>query len=175
MGYGLPGAIGMAFSNRARRTILVEGDGGFAQNLQELGTVENNKLNIKIFIASNQGYASIRTTQKSYFSGNYLGCDSKTGLGLPKWEKIFSAFKIPSLTLNRENLDFNDIEKIIKMDGPQAFILDLDPEQMYFPKLTSKVLPDGRMESNPLHLMTPPLTDEQKKIYLKFLPSEMWE
>ena len=175
MGYGLPGAIGMAFSNRARRTILVEGDGGFAQNLQELGTVENNKLNIKIFIASNQGYASIRTTQKSYFSGNYLGCDSKTGLGLPEWEKIFSAFKIPSLTLNRENLDFNDIEKIIKMDGPQAFILDLDPEQMYFPKLTSKVLPDGRMESNPLHLMTPPLTDEQKKIYLKFLPSEMWE
>lgn len=175
MGYGLPGAIGMAFSNKSKRTILVEGDGGFAQNLQDLGTVANNKLNIKMFIASNQGYASIRTTQKSYFQGNYLGCDSKTGLGLPEWEKIFSAYQIPSLTINKNNLDFNEIVQIIKANGPQAFILDLDPEQLYFPKLTSKVLHDGRMESNPIHLMSPPLTIEQKKMHLKFLPSEMWE
>ena len=89
MGYGLSGAIGASFANRGTKTILVEGDGGFAQNLQEIGTVEINHLNLKMFIFSNQGYASIRTTQKSYFDGNYLGCDRNTGLGFPDWELIF--------------------------------------------------------------------------------------
>jgi acetolactate synthase-1/2/3 large subunit len=51
MGYGLSGAIGAALAtNNLRRTILIEGDGGFAQNMQELGTAELNQLNLKIFI-----------------------------------------------------------------------------------------------------------------------------
>ena len=69
-----------------RRTILVEGDGGFIQNLQELGTVSVNRLNLKIFIFDDNGYASIRMTQKNYFGGRYIGCDTSTGLGIPKWD-----------------------------------------------------------------------------------------
>ena len=68
MGYGLSGAIGASIANPEVRTILTEGDGGFAQNFQELGTAALRKLNLKIFIYSNQGYASIRTMQKSYFN-----------------------------------------------------------------------------------------------------------
>ena len=52
MGYGLSGSIGAAIST-GRRTILIEGDGGFAQNLQELGTVAAQNLNLKIFIFCN--------------------------------------------------------------------------------------------------------------------------
>lgn len=173
MGYGLAGAIGMSFADRKRRTILIEGDGGFAQNMQDLGTVAVNKLNVKIFLASNQGYASIRTTQKSYFNGNYVGCDSSTGLGLPNWEKIFEAFSIPSKVLNLENLNFVELTKELENEGPQAFILDLDPEQLYFPKLTSKVLPDGRMQTNPLHLMSPAIPDDQVSSTFKYLPSNL--
>jgi acetolactate synthase-1/2/3 large subunit len=81
MGYGLGGAIGAAFKTGSR-VIHIEGDGGFAQNLQELGTVSVNNLPLKIFIFDNGGYASIRMTQKSYFDGHYVGCDEKTGLGI---------------------------------------------------------------------------------------------
>lgn len=63
MGYGLGGAIGATFKTGSR-VIHIEGDGGFAQNLQELGTVSVNNLPIKIFIFDNGGYASIRMTQK---------------------------------------------------------------------------------------------------------------
>ena len=69
-----------------RRTVLVEGDGGFAQNLQELGTVAAQRPRLKIFIFANEGYASIRMTQRNYFGGAYLGCDTSTGLGLPDWQ-----------------------------------------------------------------------------------------
>lgn len=175
MGYGLAGAIGMSMADRKRRTILLEGDGGFAQNLQDLGTVSVNNLNLKIFLASNQGYASIRTTQKSYFDGNYVGCDKATGLGLPNWEKIFEAFSIPVRILDKKNIDFEKLSKEISEDGPQAFVLDLDPEQLYFPKLTSRVLDDGRMETNPLHLMSPDLDISLKEKYFKYLPKELWK
>ena len=78
MGYGLPGAIGAAFTGK--RTILVDGDGGVLQNIQELGTIAANHLPIKMFIFCNEGYASIRTNQKTHFKGNYIGCDRKTAL-----------------------------------------------------------------------------------------------
>ncbi|MGA0078988.1 MAG: thiamine pyrophosphate-binding protein, partial [Candidatus Nanopelagicales bacterium] len=86
MGYGLAGSIGAALANRSKRTVLIEGDGGFSQNLQELATVSVNNLNIKMFIFANNGYASIRMTQKNYFEGAYLGCDTESGLGVPDWE-----------------------------------------------------------------------------------------
>lgn len=175
MGYGLSGAIGAAFAQKGTRTILVEGDGGFAQNIQELGTVEINQLNMKIFIFSNQGYASIRTTQKSYFGGNYLGCDRNTGLGFPDWEKIFSAFNIPVITMTNQLFQSSEVRNLFESAGPAAFIVPLDPEQIYYPKIMSKVLETGKMESNPIHLMTPALQPEVLSKAYKYLPEEFRE
>ena len=169
MGYGLSGAIGAAIAFPNKRTILIEGDGGFAQNMQEIGTVKNRNLNLKIFIASNKGYASIRTTQKAYFNNNYVGCDEETGLGLPDWQKIFDAYGIKTMQVNSSNQFSSEFQEALTADGPFAFIIELDPDQLYFPKLTSRVMPDGRMESNPLHLMTPPLAADISAKILKWL------
>lgn len=155
MGYGLSGAIGAAIAGGGRRTILVEGDGGFAQNMQELGTVAINRLNLKIFIFDDQGHASIRMTQRSYFEGKYLGCDSASGLGLPNWDKLFAAWDIPVMRLP---LDFTEDEKFgerLSGAGPAAFIVPIDPEQTYFPKISSRITETGSMESNPIDRMTP--------------------
>ena len=169
MGYGLSGAIGAAIAFPNKRTILIEGDGGFAQNMQEIGTVKNRNLNLKMFIASNKGYASIRTTQKAYFNNNYVGCDEETGLGLPDWQKIFDAYGIKTMQVNSSNQFSSEFQEALTADGPFAFIIELDPDQLYFPKLTSRVMPDGRMESNPLHLMTPPLAADISAKILKWL------
>jgi acetolactate synthase-1/2/3 large subunit len=155
MGYGLSGAIGAAVAGGGKRTILFEGDGGFAQNLQELGTVAVNNLNLKIFIFHDQGHASIRMTQRNYFNGKYLGCDRPSGLGLPDWTRLFAAWDVPVMTLP---LDFeNDPEFARRMDtpGPEAFIVPVDPEQTYFPKISSRMTANGSMESNPIDRMTP--------------------
>jgi acetolactate synthase-1/2/3 large subunit len=169
MGYGLSGAIGAAIAFPNKRTILIEGDGGFAQNMQEIGTVKNRNLNLKMFIASNKGYASIRTTQKAYFNNNYVGCDEETGLGLPNWQKIFGAYGINTMQVNSSNQFSLEFQEALSTNGPFAFIIELDPDQLYFPKLTSRVMPDGRMESNPLHLMTPPLATDISSKILKWL------
>jgi acetolactate synthase-1/2/3 large subunit len=172
MGYGLSGAIGAAISNPTRRCVLVEGDGGFAQNLQELGTVKVQNLNLKIFIFSNDGYASIRTMQKAYFNGNYIGCDNSTGVGLPDWETIFAAYNIPVTTLGRSKMfDTPEVKELMNMDGPAGFIVPIDPEQTYLPKITSKLNPDGSMSSNPLHMMHPPLDKQIENAVLKYIVS----
>lgn len=170
MGYGLSGAIGASIANPDKRTILIEGDGGFSQNLQEIATASTNNLNLKIFIFENSGYASIRMTQKNYFNGKYVGCDINTGLGFPNWFKLFEAYEVEALEIKNE--DFVNDKKFIELFNNKkcvAFIVKIDPEQTYFPKISSRVKNDGSMESNPLHLMTPELEPDLAKKVLKYI------
>jgi len=174
MGYGLSGAIGAAEST-GLLTALVEGDGGFAQNIQELGTVVQGKLNLKMFVFSNSGYASIRMTQKNYFNGAYLGCDIETGLGLPDLRMIAAAYNLPYTSIvNSDEIDQN-LEEICKRVGPELIEVRIDPDQTYYPKITSRILENGTMESNPLHLMTPDLSTEEISKFLPYLSDRLWE
>jgi acetolactate synthase-1/2/3 large subunit len=160
MGYGLSGAIGAAVAHPDKRVILVEGDGGFSQNIQEIGTAIVNQLNLKIFIFDDSGYASIRMTQRNYFNGHYVGCDRSTGLGLPDWEKLFSAWDVPVVRISENYASSKEFKNLFEARGTAAFIVSIDPEQTYFPKITSRINETGAMESNPLHLMTPDLEPE---------------
>lgn len=169
MGYGLSSAIGMSLANLGRRTISLEGDGGFAQNLQELGVVRANNLNMKIFIGSNKGYGSIRGNQKSAFDGHYLGCDRDTGLWLPDWTQIAAAFNIKSFIVTVENKFSEDFLALFRSEEPVIFIVEIDPDQLFTPKITSTRDSEGVVVSNPLHLMEPPLSEYQFKKYAPFL------
>jgi acetolactate synthase-1/2/3 large subunit len=171
MGYGLSGAIGAAFAGRGRRTILVEGDGGFFQNMQEVGTAAINELNLKIFIFDDGGYASIRTMQENYFGGRVIGCDRQTGLGLPDWEALFKAFDVPCVRLHPNFPSDDAFVDCFGHRGTAAFIVPIDPEQTCFPKISSRVTADGGMESNPLHRMSPPLDDALAERVLRYLPA----
>jgi acetolactate synthase-1/2/3 large subunit len=168
MGYGLSGAIGAAESTQSR-TILIEGDGGFAQNLQELGTLAAQRLNVKVFIFSNSGYASIRMTQRNYFDGAYLGCDVETGLGLPDWSFIAKAYGLPYTKLDEVGLVDTVLADVLSRNEPEIIEVKIDPEQTYYPKITSRILSSGAMASNPLHLMTPDLSFEEIERFVPYL------
>lgn len=173
MGYGLAGAIGAAVANPRNRVVLVEGDGGFAQNLQELGTVRAQNLNLKMFIFENRGYASIRMTQRNYFEGAYVGCDEETGVGFPEWLGLAAAYGIRAICLDSDSL-LDDREVRLAMDSrdPVLFVVPVDPEQTYYPKITSRVLDSGMMESNPLHLMSPDLPQEVADRVFRYLTGD---
>ncbi len=169
MGYGLSGAIGAAFANPSKRVVLVEGDGGFSQNVQEIGTAAINRLNLKMFVFDDSGYASIRMTQRNYFGGRYVGCDTSTGLGLPHWDRLFAAWDVPSLRITNGFAAKPEFQTLFAAQGTAAFIVSIDPGQTYFPKIASRVTASGAMESNPLHLMSPDLSEEEQAQFLKFL------
>lgn len=168
MGYGLSGAIGASIANPRNKVILIEGDGGFAQNLQEIGTAKINKCNLKIFIYDDKGYASIRMTQRSYFKGKYVGCDVSTGLGLPKWESLFKAWGVKVIKIDSRNFKKKNFSKEFNSTGLVVYIVKVAPEQTYFPKISSKISKTEGMISNPIHLMSPSLNNKIKDKVFKY-------
>ena len=173
MGYGLGGAIGTAIAHPSKKTILIEGDGGFAQNLSELGTVANRNLNLKIFIFSNLGYSSIRVSQRAYFNGSYMGCDADTGLGLPDWKSAFAVYGIRSIDIYDEHMKTSGVLELLNAPGPAAFIVHVHQDQSFLPKITSRIIPDGKMKSNPIHLMDPQLEDSTADLVFEYLPETL--
>lgn len=169
MGYGLSAAIGASLGNPGKRTFLIEGDGGFAQNLQELGTVAINHLPLKILLLANDGYASIRMTQRNYFNGLWVGCDSSTGLGLPEWGPLAAAYKVPYARMDPEIGFGGEVGQLLASDGPALIEVPIDPEQTYFPKIMSAVQADGSMKSNPLHVMHPLLDERARATVLPYM------
>ena len=173
MGYGLAGAIGSAVAAPKKRVLLFEGDGGFAQNLQEIGTVANRNLNLKMFIFDNSGYASIRISQKAYFQGNYLGCDNETGIGLPNWIDLFGSWGVPCFEIYGSFAENEGALDCFNQPGPVAYILKIHQEQPFLPKITSSVRENGSIESNPIHLMNPPLSESLSDWVFKYLPDHL--
>lgn len=167
MGIGPGGAIGAQIAT-GKKTLLFDGDGGFIQNSQELGVISAKNLPIKMFIFSNDGYASIRTTQKKYFSGNYVGCDSQTGLGFPDLDLYSAAFRINFLRLTVD-FDWKIVKEIINDEKPWLIEIPVDPEQEFLPKINSRITGTGSMESNPLHVMWPDLSEQVSSIVFRYL------
>lgn len=169
MGYGLSASIGAALANPEQIIVMGEGDGGFAQHLQELGTISAQSLNIKIFVFDNDGYASIRMTQRNYFGGEWLGCDRETKVGLPNWRKIVDAYDIDYVEMTSENLFTSDLVDFLLAPGPKFVLVKSDPLQTFYPKIASRVATSGKMESSPLHLMEPPLGDQLALEVFKYI------
>ena len=170
MGYGLATAIGACFARPGKTSLLVEGDGGFSQNLQELATISRHNLPVKIFIFDNRGYASIRATQRKFFNGAYVGCDEETGLGFPDWNALFGAFGIRSRNLSPQEISIENLDGLIHENlEPEAWILEIDPVQSNWPAIASRILLNGGMESAPLHEMSPPLEDDLREKVTRFL------
>ena len=161
MGYGLPASLGVSIARKNNRTICIEGDGSLQMNIQELQTIFQNKLNIKIVVLNNSGYHSIRQTQRNLFSEHCeVGVGEESGdLSFPELERIASAYTIPYAKISKISTISDDIEKALEIDGPVIIEAVIDPDQFFSPKLSAKRLPDGTMVSPSLEDMTPFLPD----------------
>lgn len=168
MGYGFPAAVGVAVSDNSRRTICIDGDGSIMMNIQELATVAYNKLNIKLFILNNNGYLSIRQTQRNLFKPPFIGIDQESGVGFPEFGKLADAFGIRFFRIDKESRAEEILKEVLDCEGPCICETVVDPEQNFEPKSSSKVLSDGRIVSPSLDDMAPFLArDEFEKIRYK--------
>lgn len=161
MGYGFPASIGACVSRAGKRTICIDGDGSFQMNLQELQTVVYNHLNLKIIYFNNNGYHSIRQTQTNLFKGQLLvGVCDGTGLSFPEAERLAYAYQIPFLKVTKQD-DIKMLIEAMEADGPLFAEIVVDETQNFAPKLSSKVLPDGKIVSPEIDDMFPFLDREE--------------
>lgn len=161
MGYGFPAAIGAAVARKGAMTVCIDGDGSFMMNIQELQTLAYNRLNLKIFILNNNGYHSIRQTQTNLFKPPLVGVCDGNGVSFPDFEKVAGAFGIPYRRIDTLDDIENRLADVFAAEGPLLCEAVVDEKQNFEPKLSSRVLPDGRMVSSELDDMYPFLPKEE--------------
>lgn len=144
MGYGLPAAIGACYANGKQDVICLEGDGSLHMNIHELQVVAQNQLPVKIFVINNDGYVSIKITQKTFCNGLLSVSDSSSGLTLPNYKAIAAAYRIPYKAIRNKSKLENQIQEAINLPGPQLIEVFTDPNEYHEPKVMASIGPDGK-------------------------------
>jgi len=157
MGFGISAALGGCIASGGSRTVCIDGDGGFAMNTQELETICRLKLPIKFFVLDNYGYASIRSTQKTYFKGRYYGSSPEGGLTLPKLQSIAHAYGIDFVELKSNDEVSSIAADRFNSNNPVIYRVKVSEKQITQPRVTSRQTEGGSMETAPMEEMWPEL------------------
>jgi acetolactate synthase-1/2/3 large subunit len=175
MGYGLPAAIGACLSAGETRMVAIESDGSLQLNIQELATLRGLNLPIILFIMNNQGYASIRNTQRNYFQERYVATGPEGNLTLPDLQEIAQAYGIPSMRIDDVTTLQSGMRTALSQPGPFICEVMLMPNETLWPKVAAIPQPDGTMISMPLEDMSPllPLEQLQSEMHGELQPASM--
>lgn len=129
MGFGLPAAMGAKIGVPDKEIVAVLGDGGFQMTMQELGTIMQNKIGVKIIILNNSFLGMVRQWQQLFFERRY----SFTELENPDFVRIASAYGIPaSRVIERDGLN-DAIGTMLKTEGPYLLEVAVANEENVFP------------------------------------------
>ncbi|PIR95899.1 MAG: hypothetical protein COT92_03875 [Candidatus Doudnabacteria bacterium CG10_big_fil_rev_8_21_14_0_10_42_18] len=163
MGFTIPACVGVSMARKKGEVVGITGDGSFQLNIQELQTIVYNKLPIKLFVWNNDGYLSIRFTQRRFFAGREHGTDKSNGVSFPELEKIAYAYGIHYVKIqNNQELD-EGIKTVMSHEGPVICEVMCLRDQEIIPTVSSKKREDGSMVSKPLEDMYPFLDREEFK------------
>lgn len=161
MGFTLPAAIGISVARNGGDVIGIVGDGSFQMNIQELQTMVHNNFPVKMFVWNNNGYLSIKTTQRKFFNDGFIGTDSDTGVSFPDLEKIAFAYGIKYIRASKMNYLAKNIEDCLNHRGPVICEVICKEWDEVLPTISSKKLKDGTMFSKPLEDMYPFLSRKE--------------
>lgn len=142
MGYGLPCAIGVA--STGQKVVCLEGDGSLHMNLHELQTLKHNNYPIKLILLNNQGYLSIKITQKSFFNSMYVASESNSGVSFPDYKKIADAYDLPYCQIKNNNEIDSVLQRFFSEDNLSFCEVFTDPDEVFEPKVVAKMDENGK-------------------------------
>lgn len=162
MGYDLPAAIGAAVASK-KKVYCITGDGSVMMNLQELQTIVQNDLLVKLVIFSNDGYGAIRQTSKNFFDGAYIGCTPDSGVSFPDFRKVADTFGF-----EYRKCETNvQVEEVVKwlVNSKKRCLLEINQkfDDPVIPKVMSRLDENGKMLTPALQDMYPFLSEEEYK------------
>lgn len=140
MGYGLPAAIGASINHKI---ICIEGDGSLHLNIQELQTMKHYNLPIKLILLNNDGYTSIKISQKSFFNGRFVASEKNSGVSFPKFKKVFDAYDLNYLSIKNNQSIQPTLQEFLNIDGPAVLEVFTDPNEYHEPKVIAKLDENG--------------------------------
>lgn len=164
MGFSLPAAIGSAAAG-ARKVIAISGDGSLQMNIQEFQTLLHYQLPVKLFVWNNDGYLSIRATQRKFFGGRLIGTDSSCGVSFPSLSKVAKAYGLRYVRIGSKAELPRKMSEVLRGSDPVVCEVMCMRDEVVAPSISSVKLPSGQMKSMPPEDMYPFLPwDEFKEL-----------
>lgn len=159
MGYATSALIGACFAAPQARVLGIIGDGSIQSNIHDLAVISHHRLNAKIFVLNNNGYACIRNTQDAYFQGHHSGTCREDGVKFPSLKKICNAYEINYgwYRGNHHKTEkwFHIYNHHLSNKNPCVIEIHTNPNQQIIPRVQSQRMPDGSMKSKGLDEMYP--------------------
>jgi acetolactate synthase-1/2/3 large subunit len=152
MGYGIAAAVGAGFAGKP--VLCLNCDGGMMMNLQELQTIKTQNLPVKIVIFNNDGYLMIKHTQNLLFGGTKTCVDKKTGVELPDYKKVATAFDYEYYTVD-------SVDSFLASSNQAILEVFMSPNQEFIPKVRGIRNSDNTIQSGLLEEMSPLLPLEE--------------
>ena len=166
MGFAMPGAVGAWIAAPGRTVVCICGDGGFNLNIQELQTLVNYGVKIKVFILNNHIYGITKAFQETNFQGRCEAC-GPVGYNPPDFVKIVKAYDIAAFEM-KTNADIDSvIDRVLAFDGPAVCDVDCHEYHTYEPRIFGW--------STPVEDMSPYLPRDEFKANLMIEPYGDWE
>ena len=133
MGFCLPAAIGAKLGDPSRQVIGIIGDGGFQMTIQELGTIFQTKVDVKILILNNHYLGMVRQWQQMFFDKRY----SSTEMINPDFQTIAKGYGIESIKIEqRDNLE-TAVKNFLNHEGSYLLEVVVGKENNVFPMVPS--------------------------------------
>jgi len=129
MGFGLPAAIGAKLGTPERTVVCVSGDGGFQMTLQELGTIMQNDINVKMIILNNSFLGMVRQWQELFNERRY----SFTDIQSPDFVALAKSYNIAGQKVSERNNLKNALKEMLDHNGPYLLEVVVGKELNVFP------------------------------------------
>jgi acetolactate synthase-1/2/3 large subunit len=131
MGYGLPAAIGVQIAHPNDQVICISGDASIQMNIQELGTVAQYGLPIKLIIINNKWQGMVRQWQQAFYGERYS--HSNMEKGAPNFIQIAEAYGIKGVSITTREELTNSLKEILEYDGPIVVDCKVVPDENCYP------------------------------------------
>jgi acetolactate synthase-1/2/3 large subunit len=169
MGFELPASIGSSIAEKEKMVIPIFGEGSFQLNIQELQTIKQYKLPIKIFLFNNNSYGAIKITQTNFFK-NKFGVDIESGISFPNTEKICNAYEIKYISISKNDEIENKLQEFLNYNGIVLCEVFCCVQSRY-PRLNAVKNEDGTFTNRPFEDMDPFMDREEfeKEMIIKII------
>lgn len=130
MGFGLPAAIGASLINPDKDVVCISGDGSILMNIQELATLADHNLNVKLIILDNHYLGLVHQQQQLFYNKHYMASEF---ISNPDFETIAKGFGINSITFNDNNFSQEKFKEILSQKGPYVITIEISQKENVFP------------------------------------------
>lgn len=138
-------ALGVCQNNR--QVIAISGDGSTQMNIQELATLQYNKMPVKLFIYNNNGYMLIRHNQHNYMDDRFLGVGPDSGVQTPDFCKVAEAYGVKNIKIETGDNIEDKVKEVLEFDGPVICEVICQQFAPIIPRIASRVMPDGSLKA----------------------------